>query len=103
MNFVRDKLEIHGVCTEDKLFTLLERTSIDFMLMDVEGAEMDLLSDRNVRALRYSVILIESHDFCIPGCLSALTKPFRSSHQLMTAVSEQENSYGFPIHIIHAK
>jgi len=52
------------------------------MLIDIEGAELDILSPRNVSKLDKTELIIESHDFCRPGCLEILVGLFKDSHQI---------------------
>lgn len=81
-NDVSDKIDIRGLCDEAALHALLNDCTVDLMLIDIEGAELDILSARNVKALRNTNMIIESHDFCRPNCIELLTKRLENSHQV---------------------
>jgi len=59
MNGVADRIEIRKICTWNVLNDL--RSEKQLLLVDIEGAEMDLLDPVECDALRRSDILVESH------------------------------------------
>lgn len=73
------------------LTTLLESSGfdrIDILKLDIEGAEKELFSAHNSAAWvdRTDLIMIELHDFLVPGCETAMLQavrdsPFRFSHR----------------------
>ena len=95
-NNVSEYLDIKGLCTEKELYNILNKENIDLLVMDVEGVELDLLSPRVVNYLKDSFVLIESHDFCRPGCLSQLKNLFKNSHSIKIIESRIRTYNDFP-------
>ncbi len=89
-------VDINGICDELVLWNTLNSTSVDLMLIDIEGAELDILSPRNVGLLEKTELIIESHDFCRPGCLEILVGLFKDSHQIEIIDSSPRHLDDFP-------
>lgn len=81
LNRVESRLEIRGACTAADLGPLLDRAPRPAVIMDVEGAEVDLLDVHRAPGLARSVILVEIHEFSAPVGASLRTR-FRSTHHL---------------------
>lgn len=96
MNGVSDLVEIRGICDQIELKSLLLQQPADVMIMDVEGAELALLSNEVVEALEHSILLIESHDFCQPDCINILLSKFKSSHDIEVIRSRIRDASDFP-------
>ena len=96
LNEIDHKIGIKGICTEQELFELVTLESVDLLVMDVEGEELELLSKRVIEKLKYSAVLIESHDFCIPGCIDKLKEKFSATHKLTLAHSRMRTHKDFP-------
>jgi hypothetical protein len=50
-------------------------------VIDCEGGEAELLDDSMVEPLRSAYLLIETHDFAVPGVTAALTARFAQTHR----------------------
>lgn len=81
-NGVRDRLTIHGVCDSSSLSSALNRAERTLVLMDVEGAERELLDVARAPGLRYAQILVEVHDFVDPQISGLLRERFEATHDL---------------------
>ena len=97
LNGLEESIQIYGVCDADALGQLLLSSKIDLMLIDIEGAELDILTPHNVSLLEKTELLIESHDFCRPNCLQILKSKFEPTHDLQTFTSAPRTSSNFPL------
>ncbi len=96
LNDVGEIIESRGHCDEATLFQLLDTTSIDLVIMDIEGAELDVLSPRVLSLLKKTDLVIESHDFCRPDCLENLVEMFSATHSLKVIKSTKRRPSDFP-------
>lgn len=60
-NHVDDRVEVHGKCTPEQFEELLTLKKPDFVLMDVEGAEKDLLTSQTAQLLSQTEVVVELH------------------------------------------
>jgi len=95
LNGVSERVHIEGECTQHLLNDYLSSNNVDLILMDIEGGELDLLSDNIVQKLTRTEILIESHDFCQPNCLQILKKKFSATHNLTVIKSTARHKEDF--------
>jgi len=98
-NQLNADIAIHGLCDENTLWNTLSLTPVDLMLIDIEGAELDILSTRNVELLEGTELIIESHDFCRPGCIDRLKQLFEGTHELLIIDSQTRTLGDFPSEI----
>ncbi len=52
------------------------------MVMDVEGAELEILSEEMVAALKHCDLIVECHDFITPGISSTLIGRLKPTHDI---------------------
>ena len=78
-NHVADRVTVRGGCSANALNGLagLERVVV---ICDCEGAELDFLDANKVAWLRQADILVELHDFIIPGLKETLLRRFELTH-----------------------
>jgi hypothetical protein len=81
-NGVETRIEIKGYCSREELKATLERSINNFILMDVEGAELELLRPDLIPALKYAHILLELHDCFYPGLSREIESRFISTHTI---------------------
>jgi hypothetical protein len=79
LNGVEGRVRIHSACNEETLYESIRTLSPDLVIMDVEGAERDICSNRCVQGAIGSTWIIECHGKEVPDLLSAR---FRSSHNI---------------------
>ena len=88
-----------GACEEKNLFENAEADSFDLLIMDVEGAELKLLSERVIERLKNSVLIIEAHDFVYPGCTEEIIHRLHRHHRVKIISSRERKANEFPLHL----
>lgn len=96
-NCVLDKVMIQGECQESSLYEAVVSRPVGALIMDVEGAELELLSTRVCAALRGWSFIVEGHDFLRSGCTQELISRFESTHQIFTVQSRKRLVEDFPL------
>jgi hypothetical protein len=82
-NHVSDRLDIRGLAYESQLLDLLKSDrSVRFMMVDVEGAERDILTTAVAERLLQVELIVEAHEDLAPGTIATLTERFRHSHEI---------------------
>lgn len=83
INEVASRVELRGEWTITEMATASAAADQPFLvLMDVEGAERDLLDPALAPALRNAHIIVEIHDFIDRGIGSLLGERFEESHAI---------------------
>lgn len=82
VNEVGERLEIGGLCTPENLSELLDDSKRPYLVMDIEGAEKELLCLEKVPALARTDFLVECHDFMDGEITPTLQKRFSQTHDL---------------------
>ena len=95
-NGVRDRLAIHGACDSSSLSSALNRDECTLVIMDVEGAERDLLDLARSPALRHARILVEVHDFVDPNISGLLRERFAATHRFTAYRSRRRTVEDLP-------
>lgn len=98
-NGVLDKMRVLGNCSEDDLYALSSEESRDILIMDIEGNELRLLSERVLDRLRKSIVVVEAHDFVCPGCSLAIRKRLQKTHDVSVISSQTRTPADFPLNI----
>jgi hypothetical protein len=75
---VADRVRVEDRFTVDGLASLLGDATL--VLCDIEGGEVELLTERAARALARSVVVVEVHEDERTGAGSMLRSAFRNSH-----------------------
>ncbi len=95
-NAVVSRLDLRETCTPAAITQLAASTPIDGLIIDVEGAEWDLLTPEVIASLRNARLLIETHDFNRAGVTEHLSRLIEPSHHV-TRLEQQPRSAGeFP-------
>lgn len=84
-NGVQDRLQIEGLCTPVSFNAALHRNPGALVVMDVEGAEEQLLDPEAVPGLTACTIVVEIHDDL--GIL--IRQRFEASHNILSIASRQ--------------
>jgi hypothetical protein len=66
------------------------------VICDVEGYEEKLLDPQRVPALARAVLLVELHDFIIPGITDELKKRFGATHKIKHIWQQPRSRSQFP-------
>ncbi|GMU65513.1 MAG: hypothetical protein AMXMBFR36_17870 [Acidobacteriota bacterium] len=92
-NGVADRLEVLGLCDLPAIERALGSGRNTFLLCDVEGAEAILLDPRVLPRLREVAVLVETHDFAVPGVEAELRRRFEASHRLERFVAHPRTAH----------
>ena len=79
-NGVAGRVDVHGECTSATLADALAQGARTLLVMDVEGAERELLDPSLVIALTRVTILVETHDVFAPGAHEMIKQRFAGTH-----------------------
>jgi predicted O-methyltransferase YrrM len=93
LNGISDRVHINGLCTPE---TLVELTSAPaFVLCDCEGCEHVILDPAKTPGLAHCTLLIELHDFLVPGLTPCLVARFEKTHtvQLIDTMERDPTKY----------
>jgi len=96
LNCIGDHLDINGVCTAKDLAEILKNEAVQLLIMDIEGAELDILEPEVLRELENCVVIVESHDFCRSGCIDELCGRFQGTHVIEIVTSKKRIARDFP-------
>jgi len=81
-NGVQDNLFVHGECTAETIKDIVASSPNALIVLDCEGAEVDLLPDDIIDVLRQSTLLIECHDFVNGQITDTLAQRLSPSHHI---------------------
>lgn len=89
------RLETLDRCTFDDLERLIGKSGRTLIVMDCEGAEIELLDPGRVPSLRTADVIVECHEFNKSDVVSLFEKRFGSSHdlQIITESGRDPNSF----------
>ena len=76
------RLEVGGFCTPDDLARAVDAARAPAVVIDVEGAEGDLLDPGKCPGLRRAAVLVEVHEYLRPGVTDALLGWYAASHDI---------------------
>jgi len=96
LNDVSNRLTIHGLCTLPDLAAALESGASNLVIMDVEGAEDELLDPQQCPGLEDAWILVETHEHLAPGVTEKLTRRFRATHDIKRIDSQPLSATALP-------
>lgn len=89
LNRISARVHIGGLCTPERLEELTRTPA--FVLCDCEGCEQDLLDPAKTPGLAHCTLLIELHDFLIPGLTPCLTARFSATHTVQLIDTEERD------------
>jgi hypothetical protein len=81
-NRVANRVSVEGSCGHDTLRRLLSENGKAFLIVDCEGAELQLLNPTDVPDLRRCDLIIECHDFVDASITKTLQQRFNATHDL---------------------
>ncbi len=96
LNAVTQRIRIRGKCEVADLVEALSGSSNVVVVCDVEGYEEKLLDPSQVNALSSASILVELHDFILPGITGMLQDRFGSTHIIEHILEEDRSPAEFP-------
>jgi hypothetical protein len=94
-NGVEDRVAIKGFCRPEDLQAELAIAGSNrtLVIVDAEGAEDVLLDPARVPGLKNVSVLVELHDFIVPGVTERLRERFEATHAI-TRFDQQERTIG---------
>jgi len=87
LNGVADRVELNSGCSAETLASLDVSLWGALIICDAEGAEAEILQPQMVGDLSGADILVETHDFLVPGVTDTLIERFTLSHDITRVVS----------------
>lgn len=96
LNQVTDRVEVRGKCEPDDLSVVLGDTLRPIVICDVEGYEAKLLDPQYAAQLARATILVELHDFIIPGITEELKRRFETTHRIKHISQQPRSRSQFP-------
>jgi hypothetical protein len=74
------RIEVHGRCTPEDLASVLSSAERPVVIVDVEGFEALLIDPLRIPALARATLLVEYHDFILPGLSGVLVDRLQPTH-----------------------
>jgi hypothetical protein len=81
-NLSASRIELREACSPSALDSLLGEHAHPAVIMDVEGFEALLLDPLRLPNLRRALILLEHHDFVLPGLRDVLIERMQPTHDI---------------------
>ena len=91
LNQVDKRLEVAGLCDHNELSKILNTSKRAYVVMDIEGAEKELLCPEQVPELKHADFLVECHDFMDASITSTLQSRFGATHELKAITQAGRN------------
>ncbi len=95
-NGLAARTTLHGAATPENLEVALHDADPTLVVMDVEGAELDLTDPVRVPSLARTTMLIETHDVLRAGCRDAIVARYRATHRISEIPTEPRTLADFP-------
>lgn len=95
LNGVEGRVEVRGAC-EPASLRELSSAGLTFVICDCEGAEAELLRPEVVAWLGSAVVLVETHDFIVPGITDELCRRFAATHRIEIVEQEPRGRADYP-------
>jgi predicted O-methyltransferase YrrM len=96
-NGVDGRIETRGFCSPEALAEAIHEPSKTLVIMDIDGGEKDLLDPALVPALGRCTILLEEHDFLVPGIIDLIHQRFASTHAIERIEQETRTKSDLPM------
>lgn len=99
-NGVDEKISVGDICHVSSLKACLRKSKRSMVFMDIEGGEAILLDFDAVPALLQCVIVVEVHEFCLPGVERLLEQRAEKSHHVNRIDAVPREWQDFPIPLV---
>ena len=96
LNDVADRIEVRGQCEPADLYSAIVKQPCPMVVCDAEGYEARLLDPAAVPTLKCAAILVELHEFLVPGIGGQLRMRFESTHRITHVLQESRDRAEFP-------
>jgi hypothetical protein len=91
-------IEFTTECTHAYVESLLATAKNPLVVMDCEGAEVDVLDLSRIPSLKNATVLVETHDCLRPGITEKISQGFDNTHKIELILQGTKNLYIDPIH-----
>ena len=102
LNAVADRVNARGICDISSLRAALSRAERRFVLMDIEGGEAMLLNPVVVPELMTTEILVELHEFVIPGVGALMRGRFAETHAIVEISAQERTVHDIPFPVLQS-
>lgn len=92
-------LKVFGKCTAESLRDVINNSSKNFIIVDIEGEEINLLGEDIVSSLNRSDILVEIHDFIDRSIGEKLKVRFSKTHKLNEVFQKDRKIADLPVQL----
>ncbi len=96
LNEVSPRIELRGKCEPADLEAALSGSTRSFVICDTEGYESKLLDPALVPSLAGATILVELHEFVVPGVGAQIEQWYADTHRISRIWQEDRNAGDFP-------
>jgi hypothetical protein len=96
LNAVADRVDVHGECGPANLSAAIGRQPHPVVICDIEGYEAELLDPSAVPALKDATVLVELHEYLVPGITDQLQRRFAHTHRMTHILQESRGRAEFP-------
>lgn len=101
LNGIEPRITIHGHCGVVELTRALEASSRPtFILIDIEGGEVEVLDPARVPQLRGVDMMIETHDGYVRDCTRTLLSRFSATHFVERVRGRPRSLSDFPAELL---
>ena len=97
-NSMPDRILPCGRCTITDVARLTDSPGLTIVVIDVEGAEVELLDPVKAPSLAQSLVFVELHDIHLPGCTDTIRERFHETHDIQEYFSAERKLPAFPFH-----
>lgn len=95
LNGVNDRITIRGHCDVGALLEVVPSESESLVIMDVEGAEYDLLQPLLVTGYRRAHIVVELHERIYPELDAVVRRRFSATHDVVETWTRERTTADF--------
>ncbi|HZQ06086.1 MAG TPA: hypothetical protein VFD70_05860 [Anaerolineae bacterium] len=99
LNGVVERVRARGYCRMQELTAALGSAQNVFVMMDVEGAENQLLDLDQLPDLAFAPILVEVHNFIVPNTDVVLRERFQATHFIEQIPAQRRTIADLPIQV----
>jgi 2-polyprenyl-3-methyl-5-hydroxy-6-metoxy-1,4-benzoquinol methylase len=95
-NQVASRANVGGTCTPATLREIISKDDRTLLVVDCEGAELQLLDPREVPGIQACDVIVECHDFINSSITSTLRQRFAATHDVELVSEGPRNPNQFP-------
>ena len=96
LNGVEEQMHISGKCEAVDLEQALAGATHPFVICDTEGYESVLLDPQKVPSLAQAFILVELHEFAVPGITGRIRAWYEATHNIELVWQQERRPSEFP-------